>query len=80
MVTLLFLQLFVPNDSAFALLNTSVVDNSKVGRQTNRCEIVINISNLTVRAKHSIGRRTKFSSNLHSVEEEIFQCLPILQH
>ena len=48
----------------------SNVVNSKVGRETNRCEIVINISNLTVGLKHSINQRTTFSPNLHSVEEE----------
>ena len=44
--------------------------NSSVGRETNRCQIVINISNLTVGVKHSIGRRTTFSPNLHLVVEE----------
>ena len=48
----------------------SNVVKSKVGRETNRCEIVINISNLTVGLKHSINQRTTFSPNLHSVEEE----------
>ena len=44
--------------------------NSNGGRETNRCQIVINISNLTVGVKHSIGRRTTFSPNLHLVVEE----------
>ena len=52
----------------------------QMGRQTNRCEIVINISNLTVGVKHSIGPRTTFFPNLHSVDEERLECLPILQH
>ena len=52
----------------------------QMGRQTSRCEIVINGSNLTVSVKHFIGRRATFSPNLHSVEEEALGCLPILQH
>ena len=35
--------------------------------QTNKCEIVINMSNLTVGVKYSIGLRTMFSPNLYSV-------------
>ena len=58
----------------------SNVANSKLGRQTNRCERVINIANLTLGVKHSIGHRTTFSPNLHSIEEETLECLPILQH
>ena len=58
----------------------SNVLNFKVGQGTNRCEIVINISNLTVGVKHSIGCRTTFSPNLHSVEEESLECLSVLQH
>ena len=42
------------------------------------CEIVMNISNLTVGIKDSIP--TTFSPNLHAVEEESFECLLILQH
>ena len=61
-------------------LRCSKVVNSKVGRETNRCQIVINISNLIVGVKHSIRCRTTFSPNLHSVEEETLECLPILQH
>ena len=65
-----FLQLFVPNDSAFALLSTPVArmwTHVDVDRQTNKCEIVINISNLTVGVKDSIGLRTTFSPNLYTV-------------
>ena len=58
----------------------SNVVNSKVGRQMSRCEIVINISNLTLVVKHSIGRRTSFSPNLHSVGEKTLECFLILQH
>ena len=50
--------------------------NSKAGGQTNRCEIVINISNIsnsTVGVKHSIRRRTTLSPNLHSVEAETLE-------
>ena len=54
--------------------------NFNVRQETNRCEIVINISNLTVGVKHSIGPRTTFFPNLHSVDEERLECLPILQH
>ena len=53
--------------------------NSKVGRRTNRCEIVINISNLTVVIKDSIGGRRTLSANLPSVEEETLESLLILQ-
>ena len=45
----------------------SNVVNSKVGWQRNKCEIVINISILTVGVKHSIVLRTTFSPTLHSV-------------
>ena len=58
----------------------SNVVNSKVGWEINRCEIVINISNLAVGVKHSIGRRTTFFPNPHSVKEETSECLPIRQH
>ena len=58
----------------------SNVVKSKVGRQTSRCEIVINISNLTVGVKHSIGCRTTYSPNLCSAEEENLESLAILQH
>ena len=58
----------------------SNVVNSKVCRQMKRCEIVMNIINLTVGVKNSIGYRTTFSPNLHSVEEETSEYLPILQH
>ena len=54
--------------------------NSRVGQETKRCEIVIKISNLTVGVDHSICRRTTFSPNCHSVEEESLECFPILQH
>ena len=47
--------------------------------QANKCELVINISNLTVGVEHSIGLRATFSPNLHSVEEEALECLLILQ-
>ena len=47
--------------------------NSKVDHETSRCQIVVNISNLTVGVKHSISCRTTFSPNLHSVEEEIWK-------
>ena len=86
--TFLFLQLFVPNDSAFASPTffehtcCSNVVNSKEGKQTKRCEKVIhkyNLSKLTLEVKHSISRRTTFSTNLHLVEEETLECLPILQ-
>ena len=39
----------------------------------NRCQIVMNISNLTVGVKHSIRRRTMLSPNLHSVEAETLE-------
>ena len=54
--------------------------NSRVGREMNRFEILINISTLTVGVKYSIGRRTTFSLNLHLVEEETLESLSILQH
>ena len=54
--------------------------NSRVGREMNRFEILINISTLTVGVKHSIGRRATFSLNLHTVEEETLECLSSLQH
>ena len=40
----------------------------------------INISKLNSKVQHSISRRTKFSPNLHLLEEETLECLPILQH
>ena len=40
------------------------------GGLADRCEIDINISNLTDGVKHCIGRRTTFFSNLYSVEEK----------
>ena len=44
--------------------------NSKVGKQTKRCEkVTINIWKLKVGVKHSISRRTTFSPNPHLVEE-----------
>ena len=46
----------------------------------NRFEILINISTLAVGVKYSIGHRTMFSLNLHSVEEETLESLSILQH
>ena len=81
MATFLVLQLFVPSDKAFALLSTLFAGNSKVDRQTSKCEIDINISNSTVGVNHSIDLRIMFSPNLYSIiEEETQGCLPILQH
>ena len=76
-----FLQMFVPNESTLALLSTTVAQMLQLqgARQTNRCEIVINTANLTA-GEHSIGRRTTFSPNLYSSEEDALECLPILQH
>ena len=47
-------------------------DNSKVGKVTKRCGIVIH--------NYIISRKTTFSPNLDLVEEETLGCLPILQH
>ena len=65
-----------PQRSAFehtCLLNFV---NSKVSKQTKRCEMVIhlNISKLKVGVNHSISRRAMFSPNPHFVEE-VF-CFP----
>ena len=67
-----------PQRSAFehtCLLNFV---NSKVSKQTKRCEMVIhlNISKLKVGVNHSISRRATFSPNPHFVEE-VF-CFPFL--
>ena len=80
--TFLFLQLFVTSDSVFALLSTPVVLILLTSRwlaDEQMCN-TYNISSLTVGVKHSIGLRTTFSPNLHSVEEETLECFPILQH
>ena len=83
MATFLFLQLFVTSDSVFALLSTPVVLILLTSRwlaDEQICNIYIYISSLTVGVKHSIGLRTTFSPNLHSVEEEALECFLILQH
>ena len=75
--TFLFLQVLLPNCSAVAFLRTPVTRMLLTPRWA---VVVKNISNLTVGVKHSIGLRTKFSPNLHLVEGETLECLPILQH
>ena len=82
-----FLQLFLPDDSALCklfLLSTRVTRMLLIPRRVNRQKDVsnssINISRLTLRVKHSFSRRTTVSPNLHLVEEETLECLPILQH
>ena len=58
----------------------SNVVNSKVCKQTKTCEIMRNISKLTAEVKLSASRRTTFSLNFYSVEEETSKCLPISKH
>ena len=74
----IFLQLFVPNDSAFALLSTPVArtDGSADEQMWNSYKY---IKFNSWRVKHSIDRRTTLSPNFQSVEEETFECLLILQ-
>ena len=74
----IFLQLFIPNDSAFALLSTPVArtEGSADEQMWNSYKY---IKFNSWRVKHSIDRRTTLSPNFQSVEEETFECLLILQ-
>ena len=66
------------------LLSTHVAQMLLTQRRVNRRKdlklLSINKSTLKLGVKHSISRRTTFSPNLHLVEEETLECLPILQH
>ena len=66
------------------LLSTHVAQMLLTPRRVNRRKdlklLSINKSTLKLGVKHSISRGTTFSPNLHLVEEETLECLPILQH